>query len=91
MDASSLTTVKIAVVQPRSYLRYGAGRVLEDPAAPEERNLSLALDYVDEATGEGAQLVAFPELFPGPSPGSDALNYDAVVDSMQEKARERMA
>ena len=82
--------VKIAVVQPRSYLRYAAGRVLDDPSAPEERNLSLAFDYIDEATGEGAQVVAFPELYPGPSPGSDALEYDSVVDGMRQKAKEKM-
>jgi predicted amidohydrolase len=85
-----VSKVKIAVVQPQSYLRYAAGRVIEDPTAPEEKNLSLALDYIDEATGEGAQLVAFPELFPGPSPGSDALDYDHVVSTLRQKAKENM-
>jgi predicted amidohydrolase len=83
-----VTKVKIAVVQPRSYLRYGAGRVLDDPTAPEDRNLTLAHDYIEEAAGNGAQLVAFPELYPGPSAGSDALEYDTVVDSMRQKARD---
>jgi predicted amidohydrolase len=85
-----VSKVKIAVVQPQSYLRYAAGRVIEDPTAPEEKNLSLALDYIDEATGEGAQLVAFPELYPGPSPGSDALDYDRVVSTLRQKAKENM-
>lgn len=84
-----MSKVKIAVVQPRSYLRYAAGRVLDDPTAPEEKNLSLAFDYVDEAVGEGAQMVAFPELYPGPSPGSDALRYEAVVEALREKAKEK--
>jgi predicted amidohydrolase len=86
-----VSTVKIAVIQPKSYLRYAAGRVLDDPTAPEERNLALALDYIDEAADEGAQLVAFPELYPGPSPSSDALDYAAVVDAMRQKAEERKA
>ena len=86
-----MSTVKIAVVQPRSYLRYAAGRVLDDPTAPEEKNLALALDYIDEAADEGAQLVAFPELYPGPSPSSDALDYTSVVDAMRQKAEERKA
>jgi len=84
-----VSKVKIAVVQPRSYLRYGAGRVLDDPAAPEDHNLSLAFDYIEEAAGNGAQLVSFPELYPGPSSGSDALDYDAVVDGMRQKARDQ--
>lgn len=85
-----MSKVKIAVVQPQSYLRYAAGRVIDDPTAPEEKNLSLALDYIDEAVGEGAQLVAFPELYPGPSPQSDALDYDDVVASLRQKAKEKM-
>jgi predicted amidohydrolase len=84
-----VSKVKIAVVQPRSYLRYGAGRVLDDPTAPEDQNLSLAFDYIDEAAGQGAKLVSFPELYPGPSAGSDALDYDGVVDAMRQKARDR--
>jgi predicted amidohydrolase len=83
-----VSKVKIAVVQPKSYLRYAAGRVLDDPTAPEQQNLSLAFEYIEEAARNGAQLVAFPELYPGPSPGSDALDYDAVVEGMQRKARE---
>ncbi len=85
-----MSKVKIAVVQPRSYLRYAAGRVIDDPTAPEDKNLSLAFDYVDEAAGQGAQLVAFPELYPGPSPTSDALDYDDVVASLRQKAKEKM-
>lgn len=84
-----MSKVKIAVVQPKSYLRYAAGRVLDDPNAPEEQNLALAFDYIEEAAGNGAQLVSFPELYPGPSPGSDALDYDAVVDGMRRKAKEQ--
>jgi predicted amidohydrolase len=84
-----VSTVRIGVVQPRSYLRYAAGRVLDDPTAPEEKNLSLACDYIDAAASNGAQLVAFPELYPGPSPGSDALDYDAVVARLSEKAKQK--
>jgi len=84
-----VSKVKIAVVQPQSYLRYAAGRVIDDPTAPEEKNLALARDYVDEAARQGAQLVAFPELYPGPSPASDALAYDDVVSAMRKKAEEK--
>jgi predicted amidohydrolase len=84
-----VSKVKIAVVQPRSYLRYAAGRVIDDPTAPEEKNLGLAFDYIDQAASQGAQLVAFPELYPGPSPTSDAIDYDQVVAGMRRKAAEK--
>jgi predicted amidohydrolase len=84
-----VSKVKIAVVQPQSYLRTAAGRVIDDPNAPEEKNLTLAFDYIDEAASQGAQLVAFPELYPGPSPSSDALAYDDVVAGMRQKAKEK--
>ncbi len=84
-----MSKVKIAVVQPQSYLRTAAGRVIDDPNAPEEKNLTLAFDYIDEAASQGAQLVAFPELYPGPSPSSDALVYDDVVAGMRQKAKEK--
>jgi predicted amidohydrolase len=84
-----VSKVKIAVVQPQSYLRTAAGRVIDDPTAPEEKNLTLAFDYIDQAASQGAQLVAFPELYPGPSPASDALSYDDVVTEMRQKAKEK--
>ena len=84
-----MSKVRIAVVQPQSYLRSAAGRVIDDPTAPEEKNLTLALDYIDQAASQGAQLVAFPELYPGPSPASDALAYDDVVAGMRNKAKEK--
>jgi predicted amidohydrolase len=84
-----VSKVRIAVVQPQSYLRSAAGRVIDDPNAPEENNLTLAFDYIDEAASQGAQLVAFPELYPGPSPASNALAYDDVVAGMRKKAEEK--
>jgi predicted amidohydrolase len=84
-----VSKVRIAVVQPQSYLRSAAGRVIDDPKAPEEKNLTLAFDYIDEAASQGAQLVAFPELYPGPSPTSGALAYEDVVAGMRKKAEEK--
>jgi len=84
-----MSKVRIAVVQPQSHLRSAAGRVIDDPTAPEEKNLTLALDYIDQAASQGAQLVAFPELYPGPSPASTALAYDDVVAAMRQKAKEK--
>lgn len=47
--------VKIAVVQPMTH------------APPDDkRNIADAVRYVEEAAGAGADLVAFPETYPGP-------------------------
>jgi predicted amidohydrolase len=48
-------TVKLAVVQPRT--RVGA---------EEDVNVKEAARYIDEAARQGAQLVLFPETYPGP-------------------------
>lgn len=49
--------VRLAVVQPRV-------------ARPDERaNVARALEYVRQAADQGAQLVAFPECYPGPYSG----------------------
>jgi predicted amidohydrolase len=84
-----VSKAKIAVVQPQSYLRSAAGRIIDEPTAPEEKNLTLAFDYIDQAASQGAQLVAFPELYPGPSPASTALAYDDVVAGMRRMAKEK--
>jgi predicted amidohydrolase len=47
--------VKLAVVQPRT-------RVGKD----EEQNVKEAAAYIDEASARGAELVLFPETYPGP-------------------------
>jgi len=48
-------SVTLAVVQPRTYL-----------GADEERNVDEAVRYIDAAARRGADLVLFPETYPGP-------------------------
>ena len=55
--------MKLAVVQPRTELGPG-----------EEKNVERAARYVDEAAARGAELVLFPETYPGP--WTAALRYD---------------
>ncbi|KUO63057.1 MAG: hypothetical protein APF84_11050 [Gracilibacter sp. BRH_c7a] len=50
--------VRIAAVQPLGF--YGD---------EEYRNLELALKYIDVASAQGAQLICFPEGYPGPYSG----------------------
>ncbi len=59
---------------------------------PEEyRNAERALKYVDEAASIGAQLICFPEGYPGPFSGpmdfGGHLNFNPI-DALRDKARQ---
>lgn len=66
--------VRVAAVQPKSF-----GRT-EEP-----RNLESALGYIDEAADQGAQIVLFPEMYPGP------IHHSVEMDTsdLYAKAAER--
>jgi predicted amidohydrolase len=66
--------VRLATIQPRS----GSG-------ADEARNASEALDWLDRAAAEGADLVLFPEGSPGPV--NPANRYDSL-GPLAERAAE---
>lgn len=55
--------VRLAVVQPKTYL-----------GPEEERNVQEATDYIADAAKRGAQLVLFPETYPGP--WTDRVRFD---------------
>lgn len=59
-------------------------------AEAEWRNADAALAYVGRAAREGAQLVIFPEGYPGPMTGSLAYAEQRVkpIEALQESARE---
>ncbi len=58
-------TIRLAAVQPRSF------------SGPEEhRNADEAVAWLDRAADEGADLVVFPEGYPGPT--NPANDYDGV-------------
>lgn len=68
------------------------GVVLPETEYGEEewRNADAALAYVDRAAAEGAQLIVFPEGYPGPMTGplrSTRLSY-RPIDALRAKARE---
>lgn len=67
--------IRIAGVQPRS----GSG-------ADEQRNAADALDWIDRAADAGADLVLFPEGYPGPA--NPANRYDAF-GPLAERAAKR--
>lgn len=79
---------RLAVVQPRSAIRSLAGAIAFRQDVPESVNLERAAGWVHRAADEGARLVAFPELFPGPSDDTGDPDPAAVVDLMRDLARD---
>jgi len=79
--------VRIAVVQPRSAIRSLAGAISFAQDEPESVNVPRAVEWVRRAAAERARLVAFPELFPGPSDPDDSPEAAHVVEAMREIAR----
>jgi len=65
--------IRVAAVQPRSH-----------HGPDEERNMEQALKWMDEAARQGADLVVFPEGYPGPT--NPANRYDAF-GPLAERAR----
>lgn len=73
--------VKVAAVQPESF-----------HGAEEHKNVDRALAYVDEAAALGAQLVCFPEGYPGPYSGpldSGGHLRQSPIQALCGKARDR--
>jgi predicted amidohydrolase len=79
--------VRVAVVQPRSAIRSLAGAIAFRQDEPESVNVLRAVGWVRRAAAEGARLVAFPELFPGPSDPDDAGSAREALEAMREVAR----
>lgn len=80
--------VRIAVVQPRSAIRSLAGAIDFRQDVPESVNLNRAAEWTRAAAGAGARLVAFPELFPGPSDDGGDPSPEQAIEAMRELARE---
>ena len=67
------SSVRVAVVQPAAY----AGE-------KESQNIARAVEYLREASAQGAQFVCFPELYPGPANPRNVFDTEVLY----EKARE---
>jgi len=65
--------VNICVVQPKTFRK-----------EQEPKNVEFAARYLDEAAEKGAQIVCFPEMYPGPA--NPMNNYDSEL--VNEKAKE---
>jgi predicted amidohydrolase len=69
--------VRLAAVQPRSGMQ-----------EEEHRNAADALEWMDAAADAGADLVLFPEGYPGPT--NPANHYDAFTPLAERAARHRL-
>jgi predicted amidohydrolase len=84
-------SLRLAVVQPRSYLRTWKHifPVLFDAATPPERQqLDEAVAYVRSAAGSGAEVIVFPEMYPGPLDDEGAFPLGETKAALCAQARE---
>lgn len=66
--------VTIGAVQPKSY-------ALEE----EPKNLPAAIDYIDQAADRGAQIVCFPEMYPGPVHPANEFDTSPLYDRARDR------
>ncbi len=79
------------MVQSRSYARVPSlvqQRFFDEDTPPETEQVTDALRYIDSAVKGGAEIVAFPEGYPGPSPRTPEIEFDEVATALGEKAKE---
>jgi predicted amidohydrolase len=67
---------KLALVQPLSH-----------PPPDDERNVEQAVRYVEQAAAQGAQVVAFPETYPGPWRMPARFNPEAALNDAARRHR----
>lgn len=65
--------VNICVVQPKTF------RLAEEP-----RNVERACRYIDTAASRGAQIICFPEMYPGPAHPANDYSTAAVHGKAKE-------
>lgn len=83
--------IRLAMVQSRCYARVPSlvqQRFFDDEMPPEADQVADALEYIDTAAEGGADIVAFPEGYPGPSPRTPGLTLDQVAGVLGARARQ---
>lgn len=85
-------TYPIAIVQPKNLERTWSDHwpITFDPhTPPESEQIHRAREYALEAATNGAKLVVFPELYPGPErPGGGIFTIEEATESMCAVAKE---
>lgn len=82
---------RIALVQPRNLVRSWSGHwpiAFDETAEPEERQLEKAVACIETAARQQAEIVVFPELYPGPQdPARDCFSLADAEAALAEAAR----
>lgn len=65
--------VNICVVQPKTFRN-----------EEESKNVERALGYIDQAVAKGAQIICFPEMYPGPANPSNDYSTEAIKTKAKE-------
>jgi predicted amidohydrolase len=84
-------TLQVAVIQPKSYLRAWEHIFpvpFDDSTPPESQQLDEASRYVERAAAGGAELIVFPEMYPGPLNDDGAFTLDDTLQRMTTQARQ---
>ena len=84
--------VRLAMVQTRSYARVPSlvqQGFFDHDTPPETENISRALHYIDAAADGGAEIVAFPEGYPGPSQRTPETTFGEVARALGDRAKNR--
>lgn len=82
--------VRLAMVQTRSYARVPSlvqQGFFDHDTPPETENISRALHYIDAAADGGAEIVAFPEGYPGPSQRTPETTFGEVARVLGDRAK----
>jgi predicted amidohydrolase len=89
-SGGEIMKVELAMVQPRSYARFmrASPEIFGPDSPPEAENLVAAERYAERAADNGAQVIAFPEMYPGPGYDPSELEFEEVCVRMADKARE---
>lgn len=80
------------MTQGSSKVRIAAVQALAATGADEYQNIARAITYAEEASRQGADLISFPEAYPGPATGPMDWNgkLDAPVEETFTKLAQRL-
>lgn len=80
----------LAVAQPRTYLR-GWKHIFpvpfDDDAPSERQQLDEAVMYIERAAARGADLLLFPEMYPGPLGSDGEFTLEETIERLTAAAR----
>lgn len=77
------------MTQTRTKVRIAAVQALAATGVDEYQNITKAIEYAEEASRQGADLIAFPEAYPGPATGP--MDWNGKLDAPVEETFTNLA